>query len=162
MKCESKGLPYVSHFLGSILSSSVHNFILLTAMSRNPCLCIVAVLIGTGYWLSSSAADPRGTPRERDLQTEVDQLRLELNELRSRLDALDGDSVRTAAAPHVEPAAPRAPLRLPELQATPVPVPLPPDRPTWAPEGSQRGEINGHTYYIIPLHGDSSTTIRAQ
>lgn len=130
-------------------------------MSRHPSLWIIAALIGTGYWLTSSAADPRGTPRQRDLQTEVDQLRLEVNELRSRLEALEVSPVQTAAAPHVEPPAQRLPGLLPELETMPAPVPLPPERPEWAPDGSQRGEINGHTFYIIPLNGDASNTIRA-
>jgi hypothetical protein len=121
-------------------------------------LCCLALLVGTGYWLSSSAADPRGTPRERDLQAEVDQLRLELNELRSRLDALEAGEVRQASAPQYVVPSPFSPQPLPEINATPVP--LPPDRPSWAPEGSQPGEINGHTFYIIPLNGEASATIR--
>lgn len=128
-------------------------------MSRT--LFLVAVLVGTGYWLTSSAADPRGTPRERDLQSEVDQLRIELNELRARLDALEtgaGQEVRQASAPQYVLPSPFAPQPLPEVGATPVP--LTPDRPDWAPEGSQKGEINGHTFYIIPLNGESSATIR--
>ncbi len=142
-------------------TTSIHSFVQPTtpsAMSR--ILCFLALLVGTGYWLSSSAADPRGTPRERDLQQEVDQLRLEINELRARLDALESSGVRQASAPQYFVPSPFSPQPLPEVNATPVPVPLPPDRPDWAPEGSQKREINGHTFYIIPLNGESSATLR--
>jgi hypothetical protein len=121
-------------------------------------LCLLALLAGTGYWLSSSAADPRGTPRERDLQAEVDQLRIDVNDLRARLESLEAGEVRQAAAPTFVRPSPRPPAPLPEVEA--LPAPLPPDRPEWAPEGSQRGEINGHEFYIIPLDGEAAATIR--
>lgn len=131
-------------------------------MTRNSVCSIIVLLIGTGYWLSTSAADPRGTPRERDLQTEVDQLRLELNELRSRLDVLESAVnviVRPAGGPPnlVIPGY-SSPHRLPGVPANPNRVPVQPERPSWVPEGSVSGEINGHTYYIIPLNGNDRAT----
>jgi hypothetical protein len=124
-------------------------------MSRLQLFSIFALFIGSGYWLSSSAADPRGTPAERDLQCEVDQLRLELNELRARLDALEGSDIQPAGGrmPTPFPPALVPPTQLPDVSASRIPVPVDTDRPSWAPQGSIPGEINGHSFYIIPLNG---------
>ena len=104
-------------------------------------------------------------PTTETLISQIQDLQKEIEALKERISKLESEQKMTPAVPHVP--SPTVPEDLPSVDITPrvispgvpqvkppaVPRDLPPTTPhvNQLPKGSVQGEINGMTYYIIPL-----------